>query len=367
MNKKEQIIDYLLSIDFTTPPEHGTTWKEIAEKFDTTSETARTIWKRFRNAKPKTSWQVQAKGGEIKWLHSYRHEQQVITEEDIVELFSKLENVTPKYIESNISDQQPALIVFTSDKHIGAQGSIDNQYNEEVILNRISQVTSHIIKLASMFGGFSLISIVDLGDATDGYKGKTDRQVHDLEQNMNDKEIFEVFMKAHTQMFEDLYAAKCFDDIEFHGLANSNHASSIDYMCFRSLEYMCASKYPEVNFNIYTEHENIVEIYGKQYLLMHGKDEKYMKQHYPLVTNDKAKSMLKSIMLKEGLNPGCRIIKGDLHTACSETTELFQYRNIGSMFGASNYIKYNFGDSIPSVGIEIIIGDDILENTLLLK
>lgn len=367
MNKKEEILEYLLSIEFTTPPEHNTTWKEIAAKFDTTPETARSIWKKYRNAKPKSSWQVQTKGGGTKWLHSYRHGEQIITDEDIVELFKNIKGVEPKYIESNISLPKPVLIVFTSDKHIGAQGSIDNEYNKEVILNRISQVTDHIQRLASIYGGFSLISIVDLGDATDGYKGKTDRQAHDLEQNMNDKEIFETFIEAHVQLFENIYATKMFDAIEFHGLANSNHASSIDYMCFRSLEYLCKSRYPEVKFSVYNEHENFVSIGGVQYILMHGKDEKYMKQHYPLVTNDKAKSMLKSIMLKEGVKPGCRVIKGDLHTACSETTELFQYRNIGSMFGSSNYIKYNFGDSAPSVGIEIIIGDIILENTLLLK
>ena len=367
MNKKDQIIEYLLSIDFTTPPEHNTTWKAIADKFDTTSETARTIWKKYRNAKPKSSWQVQTKGGGTQWLHSYKHGEVTITEEDIKELFKKVEGLTPRYIESNISLPKPVLIVFTSDKHIGAKGSVDNEYNAEVIMSRISQLTDHIGKLASIYGGFSLISIVDLGDSTDGYKGKTDRQAHDLEQNMNDKEIFDVFIKAHAQMFENIYNLKCFDAIEFHGLANSNHASSIDYMCFKSLEYLCNSMFPEVVFNTYNDHENHITIAGIEYIMMHGKDEKYMKQHYPLVTNDKTKSMLKSIMLNKGVSPGCRVIKGDLHVACSETTELFQYRNIGSMFGSSNYIKYNFGDSVPSVGFEIIVDKDIFENTLLLK
>lgn len=365
--KHQEVLDYLISIDFENPAKSATTWNELGQKFGMKGEAVRSIWRRYGNMKPRSSWQVQVKGGDVKWLHSYRHGESEISEDDIRDVITSIKDIQPTYFNDTKFSKKPVCVVFTSDKHIGAMGTDKNPYDRDKIMSRTNQLTEHISKLADVFGGFSLLSVVDLGDSTDGYKGKTDRQSHDLEQSMNDREIFEVFMEAHTKLFKDIASIGKFNKVEFHGLANSNHASTIDYMCFRTLQYYADYAFPDLDFNIYTEHENVANIGGTQYILMHGKDSQYMKQHFPLVTNDKTKSHFKGFMLKNGVRPGCRIIKGDLHTACSETTELFQYRNIGSMFGSSNYIKYNFGDSLPSVGFDIIMDDVIFESTLLLK
>ena len=111
------------------------------------------------------------------------------------------------------------LLVYTSDKHIGAKtqsNSIyNNEYNAEEFRNRMMQIANEIASLGSMDN----LIIFDLGDALDGFNAQTTRGGHTLPQNMNNKEQFETYLKVHAEFFNHIINQK----VRFTFVLVTNH------------------------------------------------------------------------------------------------------------------------------------------------
>ena len=56
-------------------------------------------------------------------------------------------------------------------------------------------------------------------------------------------------------------------------------------------------------------------------------------------------------------------IKGDLHSNNMNSCRKFTYRNVLSLFGASDYSNYNFSRNAYGVSYDLFIGENIISGT----
>lgn len=98
------------------------------------------------------------------------------------------------------------LIISLSDIHVGAAVSQDsiyyNEWDECELNKRFNLIIKSLLKFKDEIDN---ITVFNLGDSLDGYKGETTRGGHLLPQNMNDKEQVKVFVRQMLTFFDNLY------------------------------------------------------------------------------------------------------------------------------------------------------------------
>lgn len=138
---------------------------------------------------------------------------------------------TPLYFEFQPSNGK-SLMVYTSDKHVGAyvpeNGLYRNDYSAVSFEQRMRLLLKEIIYLQTIYGVFENIYILDLGDSLDGMDAQTTRKGHYLPQNMSNKEAYKTYLKVHKEFFDDLLQAKVANNIIFTAITNDNHCFTED-------------------------------------------------------------------------------------------------------------------------------------------
>jgi hypothetical protein len=304
-------------------------------------------------------WQTQ--GGETRYS--------VVTKNDGLEL-PTLEDVTKELVTKVLPVQLPdakgtssgTLVVFLSDKHIGAltkpEAMYDNPYDELELQNRLIRVISEIASVDT--DSFEEIAIVDLGDAMDGYNAQTTRGGHTLPQNMTNKEAFEVFVRLHKAFYSALFASGLAKTYSVYHITNSNHGGEFEHFATRCLQEYLKCSYPEVTFEILDKFITPVSIAGHTYLLSHGKDTEDMKNGLPLCLDPKTENYIKDYILEKGISTkNLHFVKGDLHQAGTQWGKHFRYRNVPSMYGSSKWIMTNYGNTKPGCSFDLIEGDSV--------
>lgn len=251
------------------------------------------------------------------------------------------------------------LIVYTSDKHVGADttgSQYSNEYNKEIFKNRIKELYANIEYIKASYGQVGKLIFIDLGDNLDGYKGYTTRGGHSLPQNMTDEESFNTYIEAHTQLFDSMIANKTAMEYDFICVNDSNHSGSFGYTANRALEIYLNAKYPFVNTRLMTKFMEHFILGDEAYILCHGKDSIDMKSGLPYHLDAKTYKMISDYIDYNKLYKYSKIhfIKGDLHQNGFESNSKFDYRNVPSIFGASKWIMNNFGMNKPGFTMDII-------------
>jgi len=268
-------------------------------------------------------------------------------------------------IDKKIVDNKKALFVYTSDKHIAAYVSTneavyENNYNHRVFKYRMLNVLYEIQYLYKLYGKFSDIYIVDLGDRMDGMNAQTTRGGHKLPQNMNDKEAFETAITTEKEFYDMLFNYEYASHYHIISNACSNHGGVFDYIVSRTLELYVNTKYPDVKTSIQEKFIDHIQ-YGKHvFLLTHGKDTEDMKHGLPLHLNDKTENYLNKYLMHNKIDVSdnyVSVIKGDLHKNTSELTYGFRYKNVLSLFGGSKWIGTNFGPTRAGCSFDIVEKD----------
>jgi len=308
-------------------------------------------------------WQTH--GGETRYS--------VVTKNEGVELPS-LEDVTKELLAGIMPTKLPkikdftetTLVVFLSDKHIGAltkkEAMYDNAYGEEELQDRLITVVSEIANTYTLNSDFAFdkLVLIDLGDAMDGYNGQTTRGGHTLPQNMTNKEAFEVFVSLHKAFYNALFLSGFAKSYSVYHVTNSNHGGEFEHFATRCLQEYLKCKYPEVTIEILDKFITPVSISGHTYLLSHGKDTEDMKHGLPLCLDAKTENYIKDYVLEKGISTkNLHFIKGDLHQASTQWGKHFRYRNVPSVYGSSKWIMTNFGNTKPGCSFDMIEGDSI--------
>jgi hypothetical protein len=362
----------------------GYTWYDVAKKFkldfcakeyqsesqkrEAIGDRARAVWKSIKNKpsppyddlKLKSVWEQRTKDGNIHLLHSYTNDESnealICGIEDVVK--KSVMSLSPIKFEKNDRSNERALLIPISDMHIGAIGGsfiTNNEYNKSVVEYRLSLILSEVYYLNKRWGTFDKIIIVDLGDSLDGYNKSTVRGGKELDQNLNNREQFEIYFNSFKSFFDTLITLNASNDISFYA-TQGNHDGAIAHMAQRALEIYLNTKYPELSTLISNDFISTIS-YGKhRYHMTHGKDEKYMKAGLPLTINDKTEIMFQRYLDENNYGSDLyhTIIKGDLHQHVDQRDFKFRYLSCPSFFGGTNFIHYNYDLSKPSVIYDII-------------
>lgn len=255
-----------------------------------------------------------------------------------------------------------ALFIYTSDKHVAAyvddtEAMYKNNYNFLTFQSRMYNVLYEVQYLFNLYGKFSDIYIIDLGDRMDGMNAQTTRGGHKLPQNMSDKEAFENVLAVEKNFYDVVFRSEYAHNYHVISNACSNHGGIFDYMVSRALEIYINAKYPYVKTSVQEKFIDHI-FYGRHvFLLSHGKDTEDMKHGLPLHLNDKTENYINKYLMYNRIDPEeyhISFVKGDLHKNTSEQSYNFRYRNVLSLFGGSKWIGTNFGPTKAGCSFDIV-------------
>ena len=274
------------------------------------------------------------------------------------------EDIVPIQIPKVEKCNDKTLVVFLSDKHIGAMTEstslYENNYNEVVLFDRLAKITKEITSTSKTYGTLDKIVLIDLGDALDGYNAQTVRGGHKLPQNMSNKEAFEAFIKLHKTFYSAVLLSGAAQQYEIYHVANSNHGGEFEYFAIRSLQEYFKAKFPTITFEILEQFITPINIQSHTYLLSHGKDSEDIRNGLPLTLDPKTEQYIMNYVIHHNLTTtNLHFIKGDLHQASTQWGKHFRYRNVPSVYGSSKWVMINYGYTKPGCSFDLISGDSI--------
>ena len=346
------------------------TVKEESLEIDNTSESKITEFDNYlkaQNINPDDVKSVkywQTAGGDFRFSVVTKSEPLQLPDlDDVIAAFTKtLEPILLPITETN---SNKTLVVYTSDKHIGAyvpdNAMYANPYSRKIILARMNTILLEIKKVVGEEGSIKEIIITDLGDALDGYNAQTTRGGHTLSQNMSNVEAFELFVEAHRILYDNILTLGLAEQITIIHLSEDNHSGEFSYFANRALqEYITSTYKGNVSFKVCREFIEPVKREEFTLLLCHGKDSEDMKNGMPLQLKPETEKYIIDYMLSKGIsNNNLHFIKGDLHQSASQEGKHFRYRNVPSIFGSSKWIMTNFGYNKPGCSFDLFEGKNL--------
>jgi hypothetical protein len=297
------------------------------------------------------------------WCESFRNvasDPDPITPEEWKEI---LADIGP--IESLTSLNEPldinrTLIVWSSDKHIGAAIPSDSlykrQYDQHIFHERIIKIFDKVVEYKHLYGKFDKIIIADLGDSLDGMNGLTTRGGHHLPQNLNNKQAARVHFFSHKWLYDSVVQGDIANEVIVFNVTNDNHSGDFGWHACFALEQYATLRWPNIKFYNQEEFLGHYLIYNRAYITTHGKDKKNKKFGLPLKVNADVESFMMDYAIDRKFSHlDLHIRKGDLHMNDLDCSRLrMTYFNVGSVFGASDWIMDNYSDSKPSCVFEVV-------------
>ncbi len=272
---------------------------------------------------------------------------------------------TPSYkVKNQVIESNKDLILHLSDMHIGAKvesGCIyPNNWNENELVRRLSEILNRINSL----GHLNTLVINLLGDNLDGMDNQTARRDHFMPQNMDNMEQVNVFINTITWFITSIKENNLCNKIKIYAVKCGNHDGDFGYAASVAALSCISKLFPDVETTQFTEFFGYYEFNNHKFLISHGKDSKFMKRGMPLNLDDKNKMKLYEYLDSKGITgTGIHIIKGDLHTENINSCLKLDYRNVLSLFGASDYSALNFGRNQYGASYELFIGDNLIRGT----
>lgn len=99
-------------------------------------------------------------------------------------------------------------------------------------------------------------------------------------------------------------------------------------------------------------------------MITKSKDFAFMKKPMPLNMNDKTQLMLYEWLDSQHIyGDNIHFIKGDLHSNALSSCKKLSYRNVLSLFGASDYSDYNYSKNSYGLSYDIISGFNLIRGT----
>ena len=101
------------------------------------------------------------------------------------------------------------------------------------------------------------------------------------------------------------------------------------------------------------------------FVYAHGKDNYTQFKNFPLTLNDKTDLYFTQWMNGNNIMGKYKyVVKGDLHRFAYTVGNTFDYISVGSLYGSSNWITANFGNTKWSINFMEIQGDDMQIGTI---
>lgn len=273
-----------------------------------------------------------------------------------------------------IPEYQPigqSINLYLSDIHLGACVETGPLYPENIDygFEEAKRRLSEVLNRLSAFDCFDTINVVLLGDNIDcpGVFGKTARLDHDMPENMDPREQANKFIELILWFIKSLVSDKdrmfC-SKVNVYSIPSGNHGGNFEYVCNKALLASINAMFPNIKTVMWEQFYGVFEQNGHTFVVTHGKDARFCKKGLPLNIDDKSKVLIYEWLDSNGINgDNIHIIKGDLHSNNLNSCKRFTYRNVLSLFGASDYSNYNFSRSSYGLSYDLLIGNNLVSGT----
>jgi uncharacterized protein YozE (UPF0346 family) len=253
-------------------------------------------------------------------------------------------------------ESNKSLIIHLSDLHIGSRCESNtlypNKWDKEELERRLEVLADKIYE----FGYLDTLIINLLGDNLDGMDNQTARRDHYMPQNMDNMEQVSTFIETMSKFI--LRIRNFANHIKIYSVKEGNHDGITGYVASLAFVNLIKSLCPEIECVLFKDFIGYYTFNGHQYLLCHGKDSKFMKKPLPLTLDDKSKIMIYEWLEANNIHDdNIHFIKGDLHSNALNSCRRFDYRNVLSLYGASDYSNYNFSRNSYGVSYDLFIGN----------
>lgn len=279
-------------------------------------------------------------------------------EEAVLEVDNHLDEIIQKYvvpiktgskIELSNNDYFDRLVYTDVHVAMNVQGKdgdplYDGKWDKEEVLNRLNKMITHV----KTFKTSNTLIIDDLGDMMDGMGGQTTRKGHELPQNMNDKEAFDLALQFKISLVDSL--VEDFDLIICNNITNDNHSGVFSYFVSSAVKGILEQRYPDkVKVNSIKRFMHHYSFGNHTFIICHGKDigeNKFgFKPKLDTIQAEKIDQYCKEHKLYNGNY--LEFSKGDSHQAIYDdtTSNDFSYYNYPAFSPPSNWVKTNFKNS----------------------
>jgi hypothetical protein len=275
--------------------------------------------------------------------------------DSLSEIVSGISVQIPEYTKPEKKEGKSVIYIYLSDLHVGASSSNDyslysNPYDKGEIARRLNRIAQTIIELDDIHV-FSDIIICNLGDSLDSYNGKTARGT-EINSELNNKDQIKTYIELMIEFFSTI-VTNVGAQVHYYCVGESNHGGDFDYVTNYAL-----SQILNLNFDVKCtiadksiEHftfNNLTTIYS------HGNDNKNMFKGMPLSINDKTENYINQYIDYNNLSGNIVFVKGDLHQSATTYGKRFKYKSVGSVYGSSDWIMSNFGNTKPCCDYSIV-------------
>ena len=329
-------------------------WSATENKFYTIEEFCDVYG--LDKTKVKSSKLVSHNAGHMTYNIAFFNEE----EEAILDVDKHLDEIISKYIQPIKSEATGEYIanhtqwfdrlVYT-DVHIamnvnGKDGDslYQGKWDREEVLRRLDLMIHHV----KTYRKSNILVIDDLGDFLDGLGGQTTRKGHELPQNMNDKEAFDLALEFKIKLIDSLVDE--YDEIICHNITNDNHSGVFSYFVSSAFDKIINCRYQgKVKVKSIKKFIDHYSINNHTFVISHGKDigeQKFgLKPKLDAVQAEKIDQYCKEHKLYNG--NFIEFSKGDSHQAIYDdtTSNDFSYYNYPAFSPPSNWVKTNFGNS----------------------
>lgn len=249
-----------------------------------------------------------------------------------------------------------SIVVHLSDMHIGAKCESNtlypNKWDRQELERRLETLADKLYGL----GHFDTLILNLLGDNLDGMDNQTARRDHFMPQNMDNMEQINTFIEVMVAFV--LKIRQFANKIMIYSVKEGNHDGIAGYAATLALINVIQNLCPDIDCQLFKDFIGKYEFNGHTYLICHGKDSKFMKQALPLNLNEKSKIMIYEWLEANNIHgDNIHFIKGDLHSNALNSCLRFDYRNVLSLFGASDYSNYNFSRNSYGVSYDLFVGN----------
>jgi hypothetical protein len=279
-------------------------------------------------------------------------------EEAVLEVDNHLDEIIQKYIEPikvgtkvevKNTDYFDRLVYTDTHIAMNVQGKdgdplYDGKWDKEEVLNRLNKMITHI----KTFKTSNTLIIDDLGDMMDGMGGQTTRKGHELPQNMNDKEAFDLALQFKISLVDSL--VEDFDTIICNNITNDNHSGVFSYFVSSAVKGILEQRYPDkVKVNSIKRFMHHYSVGNHTFVICHGKDigeQRFgFKPKLDAIQAEKIDQYCKEHKLYNGNY--LEFSKGDSHQAIYDdtTSNDFSYYNYPAFSPPSNWVGTNFKKS----------------------
>ncbi len=255
-------------------------------------------------------------------------------------------------------DSDKSLIIHLADMHIGAKCESNTLYPNPYDYNEIKRRLDKLTESIASFGRLDTLIINLLGDSLDGMDNQTARRDHFMPQQMDNVQQVETFLDLVLN-----FVSACrplANKIKIYCVKCGNHGGIWEYTANIALQCAINKVFPDIEFTLFKDFFGWYNFKDHIFVCCHGKDEKFMKKALPLNLDEKSKVMIHEWLTENKLigAKDIHFIKGDLHSNALSSCRLFDYRNVLSLFGASDYSNYNFSRNSYGVSYDLFIGDN---------